>query len=285
MATRRYFLCQIAQLPTPFRSATSANILRELLLIISSIAPNVKIIRCDNATVFTCPDFKRYLQTLGIQIQYISRSNSRANSLVERFNRSLNEQLRMLDISPTCLNFDLGIQICTTVINAQPNLLFGISPYEIIFARQPFHENQHLLPSFQEPGPAKFRHLIDRLKNMQYLRTLFFNPPRVKMIDIKVGDKVRIQQQQPLGTNKIQYNKFSAVLYDVLDVNNQRGTLRIRKEGTEQCPLIIHHRHCKVAIRQGEPHVYDSFEMPEIQQSLNEVQGPMTRSRTQAMKN
>ena len=238
--------CMPYKLP-PVPSAV--NVLRSALLHLVRFAPCCHTIRVDNGAVFKARIFVDTMTDLGIKVSFTSRLNSRSNSLVERKNKELNSNLRLMRSVPSGRHFDLDLAVCALKINMVPHSKYKISPYEL-FHGVNIIANQG--DNFNSPEEALLR--IQKLEGLREVVGIFKGHPipnSVRFVDI--DDIVRLATVQKVGSNKIQRLAFTEAIYRVTDADHQRQTFKVMELGDngeikdpESKPIITHLRHIRL---------------------------------------
>ena len=233
------------------RSITTEKVIEKLLLHIVRMAPFVQMIRLDNAAYWVNPRFKNIFEQMNIKLSYSARFNSRAQSLPEKKNKQLNQQLRLNGVNPFKSTFQMDLEAILLFINLAPNERFGLSPIELYFGIQLDRSAGPVGGFMTKP---EFQ---DHLRSLTGLREVlhFFRGtplPQFKM-KIGIGSLVRLYTHQRVGENKISKLTYTDKIFKVVDVNKFRLTLKVREVdkdeevlNPESEPIVSHVRHVRV---------------------------------------
>ena len=222
------------------------NIMKTLIKIIARYYPDLRVIRCDNGKYFK-KEFQEYLQALGIDCSFVSRSNSRGNGRCERAVRSICDQLRLMKLkSFNIADVDMALEIAALIVNAKP-LHGNISPFMLMFGKTPFSEPRSF-PDLNLQDISEYqRSLLERIRDLHSILRLHFLSPthEVKTKLLKIGDLVRLKVPQERGRTKITSPLFSETIFRIIDVNPERLTYKLVNTINEKDQRFSHDRYIK----------------------------------------
>lgn len=250
--------------------STTANILHALLLILFKNAPNCTVIKTDNGRNINGPEIKDALAALGIKLINAARHNSRGNARVERFNRKLNEQLRVrLDqsfngstFSPK--SFDLVLADATLAANLARGPE-GSSAFELLYGTSPICTALPQIPLAHTRKLAEEHRA--RVEGLRALREKYFRPPiALKAPTFKIGDRVRLQVAQSKGSNKFLKNLFSDDIFVIKSCHDPSRSYKVVKINDQDGPTTTtHHRHLKLVAQSGDDEMdHQQLEQDEV---------------------
>ena len=231
------------------------NVIKVLISILASTGLATRQLLVDNGPQFKNKDFSKYMLSLGIEVRFTSRYNSRGNPC-EVFNKKLNNTLRTQHAIPSARHFQLSLDVATATINSMPNEPIGLSSFEVVFG----FPNLRATPTDlgwteidTEKCPLKIISFISQLKAIREVRALFFNPPNLATTipNFHIGQKVRVQIQQKAGSNKIQALKFSEKIYEIVELKPATNTVKLI-HGSD-APIISHIRFLRKASEESLP--------------------------------
>jgi hypothetical protein len=114
---------------------STANTMRALVKFLSQHAL-VRVIRCDRGSEFTNTCFQGACHQLGIQLQEIPTEHHRANGLVERFNRTLQNALcKVLDETVQMALWDEYVDWVTLAYNTSFHSSIQDTPFFMVYGR------------------------------------------------------------------------------------------------------------------------------------------------------
>ena len=210
-------------------------------------------LRADNQ--FNKNEFVEAMNVINVNTRFGIPFNSRSNSEIERKFRSVQEVMRLHAFNDTKTeDFDVQIKFCEALINATPirdeqiapfECIFGFTPKLLLLEPLPRHVSNNLL-SYAKKQYSRLLEFSQKMHD-HYSRKAEFNVVTPVSNLLKVGDKVRIQVNQPRGLNKIQHLPYSKDVYEIREVRKLTRSylLELKKENRQPLRILCHHRRVK----------------------------------------
>ena len=210
-------------------------------------------LRADNA--FRKNELVEAMNVINVHCRFGVPYNSRSNADIERKFRSVLETLRLHAFNDTkSEDFDVQLKFCEALINATPlreeqiapfECVFGFTPKMLLLEPLPAHVSRNLL-SFAKKQYSRLLELSQKMQD-HYSRKSDFNTVTPVSHLHKVGDKVRIQVNQPRGANKIQHLPYSKEVYTIREIRKLTRSylLELTRENRQPLRILCHHRRVK----------------------------------------
>ena len=257
----------------------SHNVATTLLNIIATHFPQLEYLKLDNASYFRSHEFANFLSALGLTPVFVSRSNHRGNGKIERKIRSLQDQLRLMNLTNlrNTANIDLALTISCLLVNNRP-LNHGISPFMLMYGHDLTTHSKNLPDIvFTNLGDYQ-KDLYNRIKDLHALINISHDsPPITPHIELlQVNDVIRIKMPQLKGTNKIQSPIFSKELFRIIKVKPYNNTYEIQNTNNDNDKRRIHSRYCRLYIK-GNEHIKRNHELQTLYKQI-ETASPPTKT-------
>ena len=244
-----------------------------------------KQVRLDNATYYTSQAVKDLCNAFNVEMRFISRYNSAANTVAEQMNNRLQNQLRLFSTRMQHQNgkdLDFALKLTEFIVNSTPQQgkFTARELFLPLIAQTTWPIN---LPTLSKTKMASSNNAI-KLAHEKALkiREQLYNH-RLEMLELlkkedltipslKKGDYVRIRQMQPAKKLKKFWRPFGPEIYKVIDVLAYSKTALLeRVEKSDRirrirmrCPFRL----IKRIVRRSD--LLDALRKDEVPTSLNE---------------
>ena len=208
--------------------------------------------RADNQ--FNNLEIREQMNVINVHTRFGCPANSRSNAEIEVKFRLVNERFRAYgfarQVEP---NIPLTLAFVSAELNSTEIGETGICPFECVFGHTPKMFLMEELPSHVADNLCSYaksqynRFLeLNRSLNVHYDRDAANREVTPRVLYNK-GQKVRIRQYQPVGTNKLTRLPYSKEVYTIVDVRKPTASyvLELKLDGRQPLRILAHHRNTK----------------------------------------
>ena len=231
----------------PVRDQTARTVVKVLVEEWFTVFGAPARIHSDQGRAFEAEVVRELCKQYGIEKSRTAAYNPRCNGQTERFNRTLHDLLRTLTPEEK-RRWPQYIKELVFWYNTTPHTTTGISPYVLIFGRDPALPIDVVYKQKEPPTSSAKEYLQRHLQRLEFLRTkvesrIVENNRRrdLSRVDQRtqrlfVGDKVLLRQHPP-GRNKIQ-PRYQDHLFTVVSTPEIGGTYVVRDDVTQQTRVV-----------------------------------------------
>lgn len=162
----------------------------------------IKLLICDNGSVFNSDVFRTAMSKLGIKISFTTPYHPQANGRVERWNGTLKSILKKY-IDKTQNDWDIYLDRVINIYNNTNHEATNYTPYELLYGRASksvFNQQQQLDIVFNDPDPTR---LLARSKAANNIIesskvTKYYYDQKHSVNEYKEGDEILVRSRTRL---------------------------------------------------------------------------------------